>query len=163
MKTISFRLTDKQAHYLELIAEENMRTVEHMIWQCLPWGIISLSQEEISTNIEKLPQDWTDKDRKALQEVDHYSEDFAPSFTYQCKDDYADYGFNILADLKNTLEEKDKECDVTAELKLLKEAKAAYKKAHKAKQEAKRQAELKASARRIAEMKAAEKKEAAAK
>ena len=29
MKTISFRLTDKQAHYLELIAEENMRTVEH--------------------------------------------------------------------------------------------------------------------------------------
>ena len=87
MKTISFRLTDKQAHYLELIAEENMRTVEHLIWQCLPWGIISLAHEEISTNVEKLPQDWTDEDRKALQEVDHYSENFAP-FTYQSKDDY---------------------------------------------------------------------------
>ena len=163
MKTISFRLTDKQAHYLELIAEENMRTVEHLIWQTLPWGIISLAHEEISTNVEKLPQDWTDEDRKALQEVDHYSENFAPSFTYQSKDDYVDHGCNILADLKNTLEEKDKECDVTAELKLLKEAKAVYKKAHKAKQEAKRQAELKASARKIAEMKAAEKKEAATK
>jgi hypothetical protein len=65
--------------------------------------------------------------------------------------------------LKNTLEAKDKECDVAAELKLLKEAKAAYKKAHKAKQEAKRQAELKESARKIAEMKAAQNKEEAAK
>ena len=99
-------------------------------------GIISLAHEEISINVEKLPQDWTDEDRKALQEVDHYSENFAPSFTYRSKDDYMDCAFNILADLKNTLEEKDKECDVAAELQLLKEAKAAYKKAHKAKQEA---------------------------
>jgi hypothetical protein len=163
MKTISFRLTDKQAHYLELIAEKNMRTVEHLIWQTLPWGIISLAQDEISTSVEKLPQDWTDEDRKALQKVDHYSENFAPSFTYQSKDDYVDHGRNILADLKNTLEVKDKECDVAAELKLLKEAKAAYKKAHKAKQEAKRKAELKESARQIAEMKAELNKEAAAK
>ena len=43
-----------------------MRTVEHLIWQTLPWGIISLAHEEISTNVEKLPQDWTDEDKKSV-------------------------------------------------------------------------------------------------
>ena len=67
MKTISFRLTDKQAHYLELIAEKNMRTVEQLIWHTLPFGISCLSQEEISICVEKLPQDWSEKDKKDLE------------------------------------------------------------------------------------------------
>ena len=144
MKTISFRLTDKQAHYLELIAERNMRTVEQLIWHTLPFGISCLSQEEISICVEKLPQDWSEKDKKDLEEVSSYSPNFSPEFYYKDKEVHIDYKENVLHDLRNTLIAKDKECDVAAELKALKEAKDKFKKAWNAKQEAKRQAEEKA-------------------
>lgn len=144
MKTISFRLTDKQAHYLELIAEENMRTVEQLIWQTLPFGISCLSQEEISICVKKLPQDWSEKDKKNLKELNHYSENFAPEFHYKDKEVHIDYKENVLCELRNTLIAKDEECDVAAELKALKEAQEKFKKAWNAKQEAKRKAEDKA-------------------
>ena len=144
MKTVSFRLTDKQAHYLELIAEKNMRTVEQLIWHTLPFGISCLSQEEISICVEKLPQDWSEKDKKDLEEVDSYSPNFSPEFYYKDKEVHIDHKENVLHDLRNTLIAKDKECDVAAELKALKEAQDKFKKAWNAKQEAKRQAEEKA-------------------
>lgn len=144
MKTISFRLTDKQAHYLELIAEKNMRTVEQLIWHTLPFGISCLSQEEISICVEKLPQDWSEKDKKDLEEVDSYSPNFSPEFYYKDKEVHIDHKENVLHDLRNTLIAKDEECDVAAELKALKEARDKFKKAWNAKQEAKRQAEEKA-------------------
>ena len=144
MKTISFRLTDKQAHYLELIAEENMRTVEQLIWHTLPFGISCLSQEEISISVQKLPQDWNEKDKKDLKELNHYNENFSPEFYYRDKEVHIDYKENILHDLRNTLIAKDEECDVAAELKQLKEVQEKFKTLWNAKQEAKRQAELKA-------------------
>ena len=126
MKTITFRLTDKQAHYLELIAEENLRTVEHIVWNALDWGITALSSEELSMHIEKLPEDWIEEDRERFFNTESHCHEFPHFCGYKDSLIVASFRGNILLDLKGKLIDLDQETNVSDQLDLAQQMESEY-------------------------------------
>ena len=66
MKTVSFRLTDKQHHYLLSLAKSERRSIEHLLWMIIPKGIDYQFSEQ-SYYLEKLQCDFTEADKESME------------------------------------------------------------------------------------------------
>ena len=114
MKTVSFRLTDKQHHYLAELAKYEKRSIEHLLWLAIPKGIDYLFCED-AYYVEKLQCDFTDKDRESMAKYPLATPFFGNS--YGESNDWSDeIEENVLADIDRTFEEKDAAFDLNAEV-----------------------------------------------
>ena len=94
MKTVAFRLTDKQHHYLAAVAKDQRRSVEHLVWLALAQGIDYMFNEECYY-VEKLQCDFTDGDVESMKHGTEYYGD------HPWADSIAD---NVLDDCERTFE-----------------------------------------------------------
>ena len=139
MKTISFRLTDKQHHYLAAVAKDQMRSVEQLIWIALSDGIPYMFCEE-TYHLEKLQCDFTAKDKESMAKHPLAKPDWGSEY-------YGDHPWaqqireNVLADIERTLEPEDTAFDLQAEIKRTALIHAQRKQDHEAKVAAKKEQE----------------------
>ncbi len=114
MKTVSFRLTDKQHHYLSAVAKDQRRSIEHLVWLVLGHGIDYMFNEE-SYYVQKLQCDFTDKDEENMKQGPLHVPTYGTEY-------YADHPWadsildNVLDDCERTLEDKDATFDLKAEI-----------------------------------------------
>tara|TARA_R100001509_G_C4686737_1_gene155424 strand:+ start:49 stop:480 length:432 start_codon:yes stop_codon:yes gene_type:complete len=114
MKTVSFRLTDKQHHYLAAVAKNQRRSLEHLVWLALAQGIDCMFNEE-TYYVEKLQCDFTDDEVEIIKQYPLQ----APAYgtQYYGKHAWADsIADNVLNDCERTFEEKDAAFDLNAEV-----------------------------------------------
>ncbi len=139
MKTISFRLTDKQHHYLAAVAKDQMRSVEQLIWMALSEGIPYMFSEETYC-VDKLQCDYTDEDRESMAKYPLATPCYGTQY-------YGDHPWaeeirgNVLADIEHELERADSfdlqaEITRTNELHAKRQADHDFKEAAKKEQEA---------------------------
>ena len=104
MKTVSFRLTDKQHHYLTAVAKDQRRSVEQFIWLALGQGISYMFNKE-SYYVEKLQCDFTDEEVESMKQYPLQTPTYGTNY-------YADHPWadsitdNVLDDCERTFEEK---------------------------------------------------------
>ena len=65
MKTVSFRLTDKQHYYLSSLAKSEKRSIEHLLWLMIPKGV-DFMFAETPYHLEKLQCDFTEADKGSM-------------------------------------------------------------------------------------------------
>ena len=114
MKTVSFRLTDKQHHYLSAVAKNKRRSIEHLIWLALGQGIDYMFNEE-TYYVQKLQCDFTDEEVESMKQHPLQVPTYGTSY-------YADHPWaksiteNVLDDCERTFESKDADFDLSAEI-----------------------------------------------
>ena len=114
MKTVSFRLTDKQYHYLSAVAKDQRRSIEHLVWLALGEGIDYMFNEE-SYYVQKLQCDFTDEDVESMKQHPLQVPTYGTEY-------YADHPWansildNVLDDCERTFEDKDAAFDLKAEI-----------------------------------------------
>ena len=139
MKTISFRLTDKQHHYLAAVAKDQMRSVEQLLWMAVSEGISYMFNEE-TYYVDKLQCDYTDKDRESMAKyplaTPCYGTEYYGNHTWA-----ESIKENVLADVEHTLESADSAFDLQAEIARTDELHAQRKLDHDAKEAAKKEQE----------------------
>lgn len=139
MKTVSFRLTDKQHHYLAAVAKDQMRSVEHLTWLALSEGISYMFNEE-TYYVEKLQCDFTDEEVKSMEkyplQTPTYGTDYCgdQSWAESIKE-------NVLADIEGSLIADDEAFDLQIEINRTAELHAQRKQDYEAKEAAKREQE----------------------
>ena len=139
MKTISFRLTDKQHHYLAAVAKDQMRSVEQLIWMGLSEGIPYMFTEETYC-VDKLQCDYTDEDRESMVKYPLATPCYGTQ--YYCDHPWAEsIKENVLADVERTFESEDAAFDLQAEITRTNELHAQRKLDHDAKEAAKKEQE----------------------
>ena len=114
MKTVSFRLTDKQHHYLLSLAKSEKRSIEHLLWMTIPKGIDYQFSEQ-TYYLEKLQCDFTRKDKAHMKEYPLNK----PSWGNECysSHDWSDeIEENVLADIEGTFVATDAAFDLQAEI-----------------------------------------------
>ena len=139
MKTISFRLTDKQHHYLAAVARNQMRSVEQCIWMALSEGIPYMFCED-SYYVQKLQCDHTDEDRESMAKYPLSTPCFGTEYcgNHPWAESIKE---NVLADVEHTLESADSAFDLQAEIARTDELHAQRKLDHDAKEAAKKEQE----------------------
>ena len=134
MKTVSFRLTDKQHHYLAAVAKDQRRSVEHLVWLALAQGIDYMFNEE-TYFVEKLQCDFSDDEVESMKkyplQTPTYGTVYGEDHTWA--DSIAD---NVLDDCERTFEEKDAAFDLKAEIERTAALHAKRKADHEAKEAA---------------------------
>tara|TARA_B100000085_G_C18280147_1_gene405868 strand:- start:78 stop:494 length:417 start_codon:yes stop_codon:yes gene_type:complete len=110
MKTVSFRLTDKQHHYLSALAKQEKRTIEHLLWLIIPAGVEQQFSEQ-TYYLEKLQCDFNDEDAKHPYSTPSWGSEY-----YGSHDWAEEIEGNILADIERTLEESDAAFDLKSEI-----------------------------------------------
>ena len=138
MKTISFRLTDKQHHYLAALSKNQKRSVEHLIWLALSEGIDYMFCET-PYHVEKLRCDFSDKDRESMSKYPLHTPS-AGYYNEECSL-FSEISENVLADAERTFEQADAAFDLQAEIKGTAELHAQRKQDHEAKEAAKKEQE----------------------
>lgn len=139
MKTISFRLTDKQHHYLAAVAKNQMRSVEQLVWMALSEGIPYMFNEE-SYYVHKLQCDYTDEDRESMAKYPLATPCYGTEY-------YGDHPWaesikeNVLADVEHTFDQADAAFDLQAEITRTDELHAQRQADHAAKEAAKKEQE----------------------
>ena len=139
MKTISFRLTDKQHYYLAVVANNQMRSVEQLVWMALSEGIPYMFSEQ-TYYAPKLLCDYTDEDRESMDNFPLARPDYGTQY-------YGNHPWaesikeNVLADVEHTLESADAAFDLQAEITRTDELHAQRKLDHDAKEAAKKEQE----------------------
>ena len=134
MKTVSFRLTDKQHHYLAALSKDQMRSVEQLTWMALSEGISYMFNEE-TYYVEKLQCDYTDEDRESMAKYPLATPCYGTNY-------YGDHPWaesikeNVLADIERTFEQADSEFDLQAEINRTAELHAQRQQDHDAKKAA---------------------------
>nr|WP_273421565.1 hypothetical protein [Halomonas sp.] len=134
MKTVSFRLTDKQHHYLAAMSKDQSRSVEHMIWLALASGIPYRVCED-TYHVEKLQCDFTDEEVESMKQYPLQTPTYGTEY-------YGDHpwaesiGDNVLDDCERTFEEKDAAFDLKAEIERTAALHAKRKADHEAKEAA---------------------------
>jgi len=136
MKTVSFRLTDKQHYYLTALAKCNQRSVEHLLWLAIPNGI-DCHFSETAYYLKKLQCDFNDKDCESMANYPLAEPSFGSS--YEDGNPTDEIEENVLADINRTFEAEDAAFDLDAEL----ERTAALHAKRKADYESKKAAEKK--------------------
>ena len=138
MKTISFRLTDKQHHYLAALSKDQKRSIEHLVWLALSEGIDYMFCET-PFHVEKLRCDFSDKDRERMSKYLLYT----PSDGYdnEHRSLFSEISENVLADAERTFEQADAAFDLQAEIKGTAELHAQRKQDHESKEAAKKEQE----------------------
>lgn len=134
MKTVSFRLTDKQHHYLLSLARHQKRSVEHLLWMIIPFGV-DIEFSEQPYHIEKLQCDFTDEDKAHMKQYPlsepHWGSD------YYAQNPWSDeIGENVMADIEGTFEAADAAFDLQAEIERTAALHAKRKADHEAKEAA---------------------------
>ena len=132
MKTVSFRLTDKQHYYLAALSKDQMRSVEHLIWLSLSQGI-DLLFCETPYHVEKLHCDFSDKDRESMER--HLLHKPSAGYYNEARGLFSDISENVLADIERTFEQADSEFDLQAEINRTAELHAQRQQDHDAKKE----------------------------
>jgi hypothetical protein len=138
MKTISFRLTDKQHHYLAAVAKDQMRSVEQLVWMGLSEGIPYMFTEETYC-VDKLQCDYTDEDRESMAKYPLATPCYGTQY-------YGDHPWaeeirgNVLADIEHELEQADS-FDLQAEITRTNGLHAQRKQDYEAKEAAKKEEE----------------------
>ena len=139
MKTISFRLTDKQHHYLAAVAKNQMRSVEQLLWMALSEGIPYMFCEE-TYSVGKLQCDYTDEDRESMAKHPLATPCYGTEY-------YGDHPWavqirdNVLADVEHTFDQADAAFDLQAEITRTDELQARRKADYEAKESAKKEQE----------------------
>ena len=114
MKTVQFRLTDKQHHYLTAVAKNKRRSVEQLVWLALAQGIDYMFNEE-TYYVQKLQCDFTVEEVESMKkhplQIPTYGTEYYGSHAWA--DSIAD---NVLDDCERTFEEKDAAFDLKAEV-----------------------------------------------
>lgn len=114
MKTVQFRLTDKQHHYLTAVAKNQRRSVEQLVWLALAQGIDYMFNEE-TYYVQKLQCDFTVEEVESMKkhplQIPTYGTEYYSSHPWA--DSIAD---NVLDDCERTFEEKDAAFDLKAEV-----------------------------------------------
>tara|TARA_Y100000004_G_C8690855_1_gene317370 strand:+ start:68 stop:496 length:429 start_codon:yes stop_codon:yes gene_type:complete len=132
MKTISFRLTDKQHHYLLSLAKSERRSIEHLLWIIIPKGI-DVEFSEQAYYLEKLQCDFTEADKESLEKYPLTR----PSWGNECFNPWADeIEENVLDDIEGTFIATDAVFDLQAEIDTTKALHAQRKTDHEAKEAA---------------------------
>ena len=132
MKTISFRLTDKQHHYLLSLAKSENRSIEHLLWIIIPKGI-DVEFSEQAYYLEKLQCDFTDADKESMEKYPLTR----PSWGNECSNPWADeIEENVLADIEGTFIATDAVFDLQAEIDTTKALHAQRKTDHEVKEAA---------------------------
>ena len=134
MKTLSFRLTDKQHHYLAAVAKDQHRSVEHLVWLALGQGIGYMFCED-SYYVEKLQCDFTDEEVESMKKYPLQTPTYGTVYNgdHPWADSIAD---NVLDDCERTFEEKDAAFDLKAEIQRTAALHAKRKADHEAKEAA---------------------------
>ncbi|MEC8255198.1 MAG: hypothetical protein VX004_07000 [SAR324 cluster bacterium] len=114
MKTVSFRLTDKQHHYLTAVAKNQHRSVEHLIWLAIAQGIDFMFSED-TYYVEKLQCDFTDEEVESMKEHPLQKPNYGTEYygNHAWAESIAD---NVLDDCERTFEKKDAAFDLKAEV-----------------------------------------------
>ena len=114
MKTVSFRLTDKQHHYLLTLAKSEMRSIEHLLWMIIPGGIDCQFAEQ-TYYLEKLQCDFTKKDKAHMKEYPLNKPSWGNEYydTHHWSDEIQE---NVLADIEGTFVAADAAFDLQAEI-----------------------------------------------
>jgi len=139
MKTISFRLTDKQHHYLAAVAKDQMRSIEQLLWMALSEGVSYMFNEE-TYYVEKLQCDYTDKDRESMAKHPLHKPCYGTEY-------YGEHPWaesikeNVLADVEHTLDQSDAAFDLQAEITRTDELHAQRQADHDAKEAAQKEQE----------------------
>ena len=135
MKTVSFRLTDKQHHYLLSLAKSEKRSIEHLLWMVIPKGIDYQFSEQ-SYYLEKLQCDFTDADKESMKKYPLTKPSWGNEYygLHPWSDEIEE---NVLADIEGALVVADAAFDLQAEI----DATAAFHEQRKADHEAKQAAE----------------------
>ena len=139
MKTVSFRLTDKQHHYLAAVAKDQMRSVEHLVWMALSEGVSYMFNEE-TYYVHKLQCDYTDEDRESMAKYPLATPCFGTEY-YGAHPWAESINENVLADIEHTLESADAAFDLQAEITRTNELHAQRKQDYQAKEAAKKEQE----------------------
>lgn len=114
MKTVSFRLTDKQHHYLSLLAKSEKRSIEHLLWLMIPKGVDFLFAET-SYHLEKLQCDFTEADKRSMDKYPLTKPSWGND--YYGPNPWADeIEENVLADIQDTFAATDAAFDLQAEI-----------------------------------------------
>ena len=114
MKTVSFRLTDKQHHYLLSLARHQKRSVEHLLWMIIPFGV-EIEFSEQAYRVEKLQCDFTDEDKAQMKEYPLSEPSWGNEY-YGSHPWSEEIGENVMADIDGTLEAADAAFDLQAEI-----------------------------------------------
>ena len=138
MKTVSFRLTDKQHYYLTKLAKKEKRSIEHLMWMLIPRGIDELFSEQ-TYYLEKLQCDFTEADQKTMKEFSLSTpswgcEYYGPHPWAEAIQD------NVLEDIEGTLKSTDEAFNLDVEIQRTTGLHAKRKQDHEAKQAAKKEA-----------------------
>ena len=114
MKTVSFRLTDKQHHYLLTLAKSEMRSIEHLLWMIIPAGIDYQFSEQ-TYYLEKLQCDFTEKDKAHIKQYPLNKPSWGNEYygTHHWSDEIQE---NVLADIEGTFVAADAAFDLQAEI-----------------------------------------------
>ena len=114
MKTVSFRLTDKQHHYLSSLAKSEKRSIEHLLWLMIPKGI-DLMFAENPYHLEKLQCDFTEADKESMNKYPlvkpSWGNDYFGSNPWS--DEIEE---NVLADIDGSFAATDAVFDLQAEI-----------------------------------------------
>lgn len=138
MKTISFRLTEKQHHYLAAVAKNQMRSVEQLVWMAVSEGISYMFNEE-TYYVDKLQCDYNDKDRESMAKYPLATPCYGTEY-------YGDHPWaesikeNVLADIERTFDQADAAFDLRAEIARTDELHAQRQADHDAKEAADKEA-----------------------
>ena len=135
MKTVSFRLTDKQHHYLLSLAKSEMRSIEHLLWMVIPKGIDYQFSDQ-SYYLEKLQCDFTEADKESMEKYPLTKPSWGNEYygPHPWSDEISE---NVLADIDGSFAATDAVFDLQAEI----EATAALHTQRKADHDAKEQGE----------------------
>lgn len=137
MKNVSFRLTDKQHHYLLSLAKSEKRSIEHLLWMVIPKGIDYQFSEQ-SYYLEKLQCDFTDADKESIEKYPLTKPSWGNEYygPHPWSDEIEE---NVLADIEGTLVAGDAVFDLQAEVDGTAALHAQRKSDHDAKEAAKKQ------------------------
>ena len=114
MKTVSFRLTDKQHHYLLSLAKSEHRSIEHLLWMVIPKGIDYQFSEQ-SYRLEKLQCDFTEADKDSMEKYPLTKPSWGNEYygRHPWSDEIEE---NVLADIQDTFAATDAAFDLQAEI-----------------------------------------------
>ncbi len=112
MKTVSFRLTDKQHHYLSSLAKSEYRSIEHLLWMVIPKGIDYQFSEQ-TYYLEKLQCDFTKEDKETMEKHPLNKPSWGNEYygTHHWSDEIEE---NVLADIEGTFVAADAAFDLQA-------------------------------------------------
>ena len=134
MKTVSFRLTDKQHHYLAALARYEKRSIEHLLWMMIPKGVDFMFSEN-PYYLEKLQCDYTEEDKESMAKYPLTRPSWGNEYygSHSWSDEIEE---NVLADIEGTFVSTDAGFDLQAEVGATTALHAKRKADHEAKEAA---------------------------